>query len=238
MKLLKAEFLKLRKSKVLLSFFVLPVLSAVFGTFNYAQNLGVLKDGWYSLWTQHTLFLSYFFLPVLIGLIVSYSFRLEEGNWNNFAATPVKRGALIAAKFTVCSGFALLAMALTAVLFLGCGLALGLEGFPLQILSWILQGSLGIVSVVAVQVLLSLWLRNFALPVGLALLLGIAGLMLITVDLWFFTPYTLIAVGLQSNGSDLLDPTMTVAYLVLSVIFTAIALLLSCLLFRTRDVRN
>ncbi|MFR2020841.1 MAG: hypothetical protein ACLS6G_10240 [Christensenellales bacterium] len=33
---------------------------AGYGTFNYLQNLEILTDGWYSLWTQHTLFYSLF----------------------------------------------------------------------------------------------------------------------------------------------------------------------------------
>jgi len=62
-KTIMAEQIKLRHSPVWLAFIILPVLSAVMGTFNYLQNIGILQDQWYSLWTQHTLFLCYFFLP-------------------------------------------------------------------------------------------------------------------------------------------------------------------------------
>ena len=30
-------------------FFVLPILSATYGTFNYLQNLEILTDGWYKI---------------------------------------------------------------------------------------------------------------------------------------------------------------------------------------------
>ena len=44
--------------------FVMPLISASYGTFNYLQNLEILHERWYSLWTQHTLFYSMlFFLP-------------------------------------------------------------------------------------------------------------------------------------------------------------------------------
>lgn len=58
-----AEHLKLRRSPVWLAFFFLPAISAFFGTANYRMNLAVLKSEWFSLWTQHSLFLCYFFMP-------------------------------------------------------------------------------------------------------------------------------------------------------------------------------
>ena len=57
-----AENRKLHASPIWLMFLILPIISAGYGTFNYLQNLEILTDGWYSLWTQHTLFYSLFFL--------------------------------------------------------------------------------------------------------------------------------------------------------------------------------
>ena len=56
-----AENRKLRGSPVWVVFFLLPVLSALYGTFNFLQNQGVLSFNWYNLWTQHTLFYALFF---------------------------------------------------------------------------------------------------------------------------------------------------------------------------------
>ncbi len=58
-----AENRKLHASPIWAMFFLLPILSATYGTFNYLQNLEILTDGWYSLWTQHTLFYSMLFFP-------------------------------------------------------------------------------------------------------------------------------------------------------------------------------
>ena len=46
-----AENRKLHASSIWAMFFLLPILSATYGTFNYLQNLEILTDGWYSLWT-------------------------------------------------------------------------------------------------------------------------------------------------------------------------------------------
>ena len=50
---IQAENRKLHASPIWGLFFALPFISAIYGTFNYLQNLEILKDGWYSLWTQH-----------------------------------------------------------------------------------------------------------------------------------------------------------------------------------------
>ena len=46
---IQAENRKLHASTIWVLFFVLPLISAIFGTFNYQQNLEILKDGWYIL---------------------------------------------------------------------------------------------------------------------------------------------------------------------------------------------
>lgn len=71
-KTIKSERLKLKRSPVWLAFFILPIISAFFGTFNFWANQGLLKNEWYSLWSQHTLFLCYIFMPALIGTYCSY----------------------------------------------------------------------------------------------------------------------------------------------------------------------
>ena len=79
-----AENRKLHASPIWAMFFVLPILSATYGTFNYLQNLEILTDGWYSLWTQHTLFYSMFFFPAMAATYAAYLWRLEHlgHNWN------------------------------------------------------------------------------------------------------------------------------------------------------------
>lgn len=57
---LRAELIKGRHAPVWIAFVVLPLIPAFLGTFNYLGNLALLKSSWYSLWTQHTLFASYF----------------------------------------------------------------------------------------------------------------------------------------------------------------------------------
>lgn len=54
---ISAEWLKLRHTRIGLVLAVLPILSLLTGGANYYFNQGVLQNGWYSLWTQVSLFM-------------------------------------------------------------------------------------------------------------------------------------------------------------------------------------
>ena len=78
-----AENRKLHASPIWVMFFALPILSAIYGTFNYLQNLEILTDGWYSLWTQHTLFYSMLFFPAMVAAYAAYLWRcLSPAAWS------------------------------------------------------------------------------------------------------------------------------------------------------------
>ena len=98
-----AENRKLHRSPIWLLFFVMPLISASYGTFNYLQNLEILHERWYSLWTQHTLFYSMLFFPAMVAAYAAYLWRLEHmgHNWNLIMAAPVPPLDLFLAKFCV-----------------------------------------------------------------------------------------------------------------------------------------
>ena len=156
---LKAELYKCRRSPVWLAFLALPVFPALLGTGNYLANIEVLDNGWYSLWGQHTLFSSVFFLPALLGVFCGWQWRLEHAdhNWNSFLTAPVPVGALYAAKLILAAGVSLLAQGWIGGLYLLSGKLAGLSGsLPPELPGWLLFGALGGVSVCAVQ-LFSAW---------------------------------------------------------------------------------
>ena len=126
---LKAELQKCRRSPVWLAFLVLPIFPAILGTGNYLSNLDALGNGWYSLWSQHTLFSSMFFLPALLGVFCSWQWRLEhtDHNWNSFLTAPVPVRDLYAAKLILAAGVSVLAQGCIGVLFLLSGKIAGLS---------------------------------------------------------------------------------------------------------------
>ena len=225
---IKAEVLKCRRAPVWLAFLVLPVFPAVLGTFNYLGNLGVLEDQWYSLWSQHTLFSSMFFLPALFGVFCAWQWRLEhtDHNWNAVLTAPVPVGTLYLAKLAVDAVVSLLAMAFIGVLFVLSGKLAGITApLPPELPRWLLLGALGGVVVCAVQLFFSLAIRAFAPPVAMALVGGILGLMVTSQGWGTAFPYSLLALGMAANNPRMELPlpsflTGCAGYLVLAAVLS------------------
>ena len=217
LRVLRAERIKYRRAPVWLAVVILPLFPAVLGTANYLANLEVLQQQWYSLWTQHTLFASYFFLPALLAVFCAWQWRLEYArhNFNSLLAAPVSHWAVYLPKLLPAVGMSFLAQLVTGLLFLAGGAAAGIDApVPPQLAEWLLCGGLGGMAVCAVQLFLSLLLPSFAIPVAIALVGGIAGLMVTAQGLGLWFPYSLLSLGMRAN-----DPTMelNVAVLFLSL---------------------
>lgn len=205
-KAVRAERLKLKRSPVWLAFIALPMISAFFGTFNYLNNIEILKSEWFSLWTQHSLFLCYFFMPALIGTYCSYLWRLEHTrhNWNSFLTSPLPFPALYFGKLAQAVFMAVLGNLWIFFLYYICGKLSGLNcSFPKDAASWFLFGTIGAVAVCCVQLFFSLVIRSFAVPIGIAMAGGILGLWVTNKGLGLFYPYSLYSIGMRANNPNL-----------------------------------
>lgn len=203
---LKAEIQKCRRSPVWLAFLMLPIFPAILGTGNYVANIDVLDDAWYSLWSQHTLFSSMFFLPALLGIFCGWQWRLEhtDHNWNSFLTAPVPILDLYAAKLILSAAISLLAQGCIGSLFLLSGKIIGIsEPIPPELLEWLLCGTFGGISVCVVQLFFSLVIRSFAPPVAFGLIGGILGLMLTAQGLGYVFPYSLLCMGMRANNPQM-----------------------------------
>ena len=203
---LKAEIQKFHRSPVWLVFLILPIFPAILGTGNYLGNLEALENGWYSLWSQHTLFSSMFFLPALLGVFCAWQWRLEhtDHNWNSFVTAPVLIRDLYGAKLILAVAASLLAQVCIGILFVLSGKIAGIPGsVPPELPWWLLCATLGSISVCAVQLFLSLTIRAFAPPVAIGLAGGIIGL-LFTAQGWGYAfPYSLLSLGMRANNPQM-----------------------------------
>lgn len=236
---LHAECIKGKHAPVWLAFIVLPLIPAGLGTANYLGNLSLLKSSWYSLWTQHTLFASFFFLPALLAVYCAWQWRLEHSdhNFNSFLTAPVPAWTLYLGKLIPAIAVSILAQAIIGVLFVISGKLAGInDPLPPELFGWLLCGALGSVAVCAVQLFLSLLIRSFAIPVALGLLGGIAGLMVTAQGWGLYFPYSLLAVGMRANNPNL---ELDVGQLALSSgLFTLIFAVLTVYLLASRDVNG
>ncbi len=238
---IRAERMKLRRSPVWLAFFVLPILPAVMGTINYQMNIGILQDEWYSLWSQHTIFSCYFFIPAVIGVYCSYLWRLEHTNynWNAAMSAPVRVSYIYLAKLCMVASMVILTQAWIGLLFIVSGKLVGLNTpVPHELSTWLIYGALGSIVIAALQLFLSLIIRSFAVPVGMALVGGIAGLAALAKGYGIWFPYSLISLGMQGNGpSD--EMQYSSGQLVTScLLFTGFFILLAIIWLSKRDVKT
>ena len=210
--------------------FALPVISAFFGTMNYRMNLAVLQSEWYSLWSQHSLFLCYFFMPALLGTYCSYLWRLEHThhNWNSFLTAPIPLLSLYLGKLTQAIWMAILGNLWIFLLFYVCGKFVDIQSpFPSAAAEWFLCGVIGAVVICSVQLLLSLIIRSFAVPIGIALLGGILGLMITNKGHGLDYPYSIYCLGMRANNPDMTVDVLTLVINSLGyiIIFAALAVL-------------
>lgn len=238
---LRAELVKLHRAPIWVAFIVVPLVAAAIGTFNYQNNLEILTSGWFDLWTQHTLFESMFFLQALVGASCSWLMRLEHrgANWNQLMASPVSAARVLAAKLAV--GWLMLGVALaaTGALFIACGKLIGLSGLPgPEYAQWLALAWVGGVASVACQLFVSLVIRNFAAPVGVAVIGGITGFFAYAYDSGYLCPYALIVMALNSNGHGAIGAGQMVPFLATTAAFTLLALGAAVLVLSRRDIRT
>ena len=241
MRCIRAEVRKLRGSAVWLVFLLVPLISAAYGTVNYLQNLALLHEEWMSLYTQHTLFYALFFFSPMIGLYAAYLWRLEHlgRNMNTLMAAPVPRMDVFLAKGIVVSAMAALTQLWVFALYIVCGKAFAhLPGWPdVRLLLWMLRGTLGAVPVAALELLLAMGIRSFAVPVLIALGGGVASVAAVNTGRGLLWPYALMLLGMNANRSEDMLAGSGAAFCLSCAAFTLAFLGLARWLMRVRDVR-
>ncbi len=235
---IKAENLKLKGNPVWLAFLLLPALSALIGTLNFTYNQGILSNTWNSLWSQHTLFLCYFFMPALIGTYCAYLWRMEHfnHNLNLFMTVPVPRIYLLLGKLITTAKMAFLSIAWIFLLFLVCGkIAHITQPLPISLVEWFLCGLLGCLAICSLQLFLSMIIRSFSIPVGISLLGGIFGLLFTTKGYALYWPYALLSYGMRANKPGMQIEMLP--FVINCILFISVFLISSLILLKYRDVK-
>lgn len=239
-KLIKAERLKLKRSPLWLAFLFMPVIPALLGTLNYMANIEILQSEWFSLWTQHTLFTCYFFLPIMIGIYSSYIMRQEENNrnWNKVLSMPVSRNLVFIAKLVQVFSMILFSEIWICTLFVISGMVIGLtSAIPWgKLVIWCLFGTLGGTVIAAIQLMISLFIKSFAIPVGIALGGGLSGLVFLAKHLGHIWPYSLMAYGMNSNAPQELLESGYVWFVVICIVYIVLFMTISSTILSKRDI--
>ena len=230
----------MKRSPLWLAFLFMPVIPALLGTLNYMANIEILQSEWFSLWTQHTLFTCYFFLPIMIGIYSSYIMRQEENNrnWNKVLSMPVSKNLVFIAKLVQVFSMILFSEIWICTLFVISGKVIGLtSAIPwVKLMIWCLFGTLGGTVIAAIQLMISLFIKSFALPVGIALGGGLSGLVFLAKHLGHIWPYSLMAYGMKSNAPQELLESGYVWFVVICIVYIVLFMTISSMILSRRDI--
>lgn len=198
----RAECLKLRRSYIWLAVAILPLFSAFFGTFNYQNNVAILQNHWYDLWSQHTLFYGWLFAPSLVGVYCAYLCRLEhrDHNWNQVLTAPVSPLTIILSKLVAIARLSAVTQLIIGVFFVLSGKLIGLtQPIPRMLPLWLLGGWVALIVQSAVLLLVALTIPIFAIPVGVGIVGGFVGLAAASKGLGVYIPFSLLSLAMCSN---------------------------------------
>ncbi len=240
LRLIRAERMKLKRSPVWIAFILMPIIPAVLGTINYLGNIEILKSEWYSLWTQHTIFTSYFFLPIMIGIYCAYIMRLEQNNhnWNRTLTMPVPKSEIFLAKLIVVTFMILISEIWIGALLVISGKIIGMTAaLPIKnIIIWCLFGTLGGMVMAAAQLVISMFIKSFALPIGISLVGGISGLVFLAKNLGHIWPYSLMAYGMNSNSPQQMIESGYVPFVLICIVYIALFSIAGSILMSRKEL--
>lgn len=198
LELLKIEFMKVKRSKIIPLIFVAPLLVVASGIANLSSYFTPeYTNAWPAMFIQSALVYAYYLLPFsMIVVCVMISGRETQNNGIlKMLALPISRYTLSLAKFCVLMFYLFMEMVVFLVVFMIAGLiatsSMGItETLPvLYLLKWCAGLFLTMLPCVATMWAITVLFEKPLLSVGLNLLLVIPGVLVANTPLWIAYPY-------------------------------------------------
>ncbi|OHR20150.1 ABC transporter permease [Corynebacterium sp. HMSC034A01] len=171
MHLITNDLLKFKRSHMWAVVVLVPLIAVGIGASNYSANSETLSTGWDSYFSQIMLFYGLLFCTAGIAVLAAYAWRVEHRghNWLTMLTSTRGTSSLVASKIAAISIAAATMHAVLVILALAVGLVLGVPGeIPVHLLAAAFLSLAPIVAVAAWQSLLSMVIRSFAAPIGIA----------------------------------------------------------------------
>ena len=240
LELLKIEFMKVKRGKMIPLIFIAPLLVVASGTANLQNYFSPeYTNAWAAMFIQSALVYAYYLLPFSMIVVCVMIAGRETGNNGilKMLALPVSRYALSAAKFCVLLFYLFMEMAVFLVVFVITGLiAAGSTGITealpiMYLLKWCAGLFFTMLPGAAAMWAITVLFEKPLLSVGLNLLLVIPGVLAANTPLWVVYPYCysgyLVSCSLHdftSKGVSTdfnLFPFLPCAILVFALVLTA-----------------
>ena len=176
----------------------------------------------------------------MIGVYCAYIMRMEHNNhnWNKILTMPVSSSMTFISKLLTVSFMILISEIWISILFVISGKAVGMTDatpYP-SVITWCLFGTLGGMVMASIQLLLSIYLKSFALPVAISLAEGTSGLIFLEKDLGHIWPYSLMAYRMNSNAPQELIKSGYIPFVLTCIIYIAVFMIISSTILRKKDI--
>ena len=198
LELLKVEFMKVKRGKIVPLIFSAPLLVVASGVANlHSYFTTEYTNAWAAMFIQSALVYSYYLLPFSMIVVCVMIAGRETGNNGvlKMLALPVSRYTLSVAKFCVLLFYLFMEMLVFLVVFVVAGLiatsSTGItETLPLMyLLKWCAGLFLTMLPSVAIMWAITVLFDKTLLSVGLNLFLIIPGVLVANTPLWVVYPY-------------------------------------------------
>lgn len=196
--LLRIEFMKVKRSRIVPLIFIAPLLVVASGIANLSQYFTPeYTNAWSAMFIQSALVYAYYLLPFSMIVVCVMIAGRETGNNGilKMLALPVGRHALSIAKFCVLVFFLFMEMVVFLAVFVIAGIVaistMGItEAMPVfYLVKWCVGLFLTMLPCVGVMWMITVLFEKPLFSVGLNLLLVIPGVLVANTPLWIVYPY-------------------------------------------------
>jgi ABC-2 type transport system permease protein len=158
-------------------------------------------------------------------------------NWNMVMSSPVPIPYIYFSKLVIASLMVFLTQIWIGILFIISGKLCGLiSPVPNELTEWLFYGVVGGIVICAVQLCVSLMIRSFAVPVGIALIGGIAGMAAIAKGYGGWFPYSLQGIGMRANQPEGSMQCSIEQFVIISFFYLAVCAIFAAVWLKKRDV--
>lgn len=198
LELLKIEFMKVRRSKIIPLLFIAPLLVVASGVASLSRYFTPeYTNAWPAMFIQSALIYAYYLLPfsMIVVCVMIAGRETAHNGILKMLVLPVSRYALSIAKFCVLAFFLLMEMAVFLAVFVIAGLlathTMGVEEtLPiLYLLKWCTGLFFTMLPCTAAMWAITVLFEKPLLSVGLNFLLVIPGILAANTPLWILYPY-------------------------------------------------
>lgn len=249
--LLRIEFMKVKRSKIVPLIFVAPLLVVSSGVANLSRYFTPeYTNAWPAMFIQSALVYSYYLLPFSMIVVCVMIAGRETGNNGilKMLTLPVSRYALSMAKFCVLAFYLFMEMVVFFAVFVIAGtVATGTMGVTetlpvLYLVKWCLGLFLTMLPCTGAMWAVTVLFEKPLLSVGLNLLLVIPGVLVSNTPVWIAYPYCysgyLVSCSLHDfTVGDNIRAFSLFPFLAVAVLVFALALTIAVIQFGKKEMR-